>query len=157
MGYVVGNKVEGLPLFHLLAYDESKFTIFRLRLNEKRLFLSEANELRRKGDWEGREGEEGDECVLCLTYLFCGPSREGWEARALLGFFEAKRRAKDSINRQLRNSRRPPPRRRRYEGGWGLALVEVILSIPIPGPIPVPLEGGEGGKAFLQVLFGTHN
>ena len=39
-------------------------------------------------------------------------SREGWEARALLGFYESKRRAKESMTSRYR--RRPPPRRRRY-------------------------------------------
>lgn len=53
----------------------------------------------------------------CSIFILLACSREGWEARALLGFFEAKRRAKENVNRQLRSGRRPPPRRRRYVGG----------------------------------------
>lgn len=53
--------------------------------------------------------------VHYLEFSTCYPFSEGWEARALLGFFESKRRAKENITRQIRNNRRPlpPPRRRR--------------------------------------------
>lgn len=51
-------------------------------------------------------------CMWHVILMTC-TCREGWEARALLGFFESKRRAKENIGRQTRGRRPLPPVRRR--------------------------------------------
>ena len=67
---------------------------------------------RKEGGCGGRKEREERERGRgnTLVYDLLAVVREGWEARALLGFFESKRHAKENINR---HGRRPPPRRRR--------------------------------------------
>ena len=54
-------------------------------------------------------------CVcVCVCHTVTHPPREGWEAKALLDFFDAKVRALDSFRSRARMAqRRPPPSRRR--------------------------------------------